>query len=309
MTEVRRVESRKATPRRQPFLVEIVVRIVKEKPLGLIGMFLMGGLFFAGIFANLLAPYHWNEINLAVRLSPPSPDYVLGTDNLGRDLLSRILHGARISMIVGFSATAIDFTGTLLLGIMSGYMGGKVDLILQRINDAMQSIPNLLLVLTVMAVLGPGLWQVIMAMGLPGAFTSRGTRANVFAIKENFYFEAARAIGVPTWRILAYHVIPNIMPMQILAFSVSIGRYILTEASLSFLGFGIPPPFPSWGGMLSGAGRQHMLQAPWMVLWPGVCLFMVVYGANMLGDALRDILDPRLRGGLGRYGARGVGQR
>ncbi|MDP2729515.1 MAG: ABC transporter permease [Dehalococcoidales bacterium] len=302
MAEARTEESRKVYRKSQPLVVEVAVRLVKEKPIGLIGALIIIVLFTVGILADFLAPYHWNDISLAARLQPPSGQYLLGTDNLGRDMLSRIIHGARISMIVGLSATIITVAGHTFLGIISGYMGGKIDLVLQRLNDAMESIPNLLLVLTVMAILGPGLWQVILAMALPSSLHSRGTRSWVFTIKENFYFEAARATGAPTWRILIYYVLPNILPMVILTFAVDLGRFILQEASLSFLGFGIPPPFPSWGGMLSGAGRQHMLQAPWMVMWPGLALFAVVYGANILGDALRDLLDPRLRGGLGRYG-------
>ncbi|MBI2830324.1 MAG: ABC transporter permease [Chloroflexi bacterium] len=279
------------------------LRLIKEKPLGTAGALIIFILFFTGIFADLLAPFGFNESNMADRLSPPSGTHILGTDNLGRDLLSRIIYGARISMIVSLASSGIATIGQLILGTISGYAGGKVDLALQRVNDSIQSIPSLLIVLSVMAILGPGMIQVILVMGLHSALTFRGTRAFVINIKENMYFEAARAIGVQDSRIVMRHVIPNIMPMVIIQFSLAMGRFILQEATLSFLGFGIPPPFPSWGGMLSGAGRQYMLQAPWMLLWPGIALFLVVYGVNMFGDAMRDLLDPRLRGGLGRYGS------
>jgi peptide/nickel transport system permease protein len=190
-----------------------------------------------------------------------------------------------------------------LIGIPSGFFGGKFDTVMQRFVDSFQCFPPLVLYLTIMAVLGPGLFQVIMVLGVSdGIRGSRVTRSAVIGIKQNVYFEAAKAIGVPTGRTLMKHVLPNIMAVVIIGFTAILGRMILAEATLSFLGFGIPPPTPSWGGMLSGTGRQYMLQAPWMCLWPGLALAVVVYGINMLGDAVRDILDPRLRGGLGRYG-------
>ncbi|MFC2057161.1 ABC transporter permease, partial [Chloroflexota bacterium] len=247
-------------------------------------------------------PYGFNEIFLADRLSPPSAAHLMGTDDLGRDLLSRCINGARISMIVSLSVTIMAAVGSLALGITSGYMGGKVDLFIQRINDAVQVIPTLLVILTIMAIVGPGLLQVIFVLGGHAALTSRTERSYVMAIKENVYFEAAKAIGASTSRIMLRHVMPNIFPLVIVKYSLSMGRVIIQEAMLSFLGFGIPPPFPSWGGMLSGTGRRYMLEAPWMLFWPGVCLFLVIYGINVFGDGLRDLLDPRLRGGLGRYG-------
>ncbi|MFC1958358.1 ABC transporter permease [Chloroflexota bacterium] len=285
-------------------LVDLVIRLVREKPLGTVGGVIVLMLFFTGIFANLLAPYGFNEIVLADRLNPPSAAHWLGTDNLGRDLLSRIINGARISMIVSLAASTLATTLYILVGVTSGYFGGKFDLILQRFVDAIMSMPTLIFLLSVMAILGPGMMQVILVMGIHRGLGSgaRTTRSAVIRIKEDMYFEAAKAIGAKNLRILARHVLPNIMPVIIIQFTLNMGALILSEAQLSFLGFGIPPPFPSWGGMLSGSGRQYMLQAPWMLLWPGLALFMVVYGINMLGDAVRDLLDPRLRGGLGRYG-------
>jgi peptide/nickel transport system permease protein len=281
----------------------VFIRLVKEKPLGTIGGVIVLILLLTGVFADFLAPYGYNVMDMAARLTGPSAAHLLGTDNVGRDLFSRIIYGARISMYVGFGVTILSTLISVTIGIISGFLGGKVDMIIQRFVDAWMCIPGLFLILTVMALLGPGLVQVILVLGVSGAVGgSRVVRSAVIGIKGNVYVEAARAVGVPVKRILIRHILPNIMAVIIISFTVHIGAAILTEASLSFLGFGIPPPMPSWGGMLSGSGRRYMLIAPWMCLWPGLALALVVYGINMLGDALRDLLDPRLRGGLGRYG-------
>ncbi len=290
--------------KRPPFLVEVFTRLIKEKPLGTIGGVIVLVLFLVGIFANFLAPYGYNEMVLGARLQAPSTTYWLGTDNLGRDLLSRIIYGARISMIVGLAVPAISVALSLILGMTSGYFGGKIDLVIQRFVDTVMCFPGLVIMLTVVAIVGPGLVQVILLLGILGGIGGqvRVNRSAVLGIKGNVYVEAARAIGCANGRVLWKHILPNIMAVVIVSFSMGMGGAILAEATLSFLGFGIPPPAPSWGGMLSGPARRYMLQAPWMALWPGVALSLVVYGMNMLGDGLRDILDPRLRGGLGRYG-------
>jgi peptide/nickel transport system permease protein len=260
-------------------------------------------LLLTGIFADFLAPYGMNQINKGSFLKPPSQEFVLGTDNLGRDLLSRVIYGARISIIVGLAASGIATVGATLIGLVSGYLGGKVDLFLQRVVDAVMAIPGLILLMVIMAMVGPGMWQIIIVLGLRWAITSsRIIRSAVIAIKENAYRHAAVAIGCRTPHILLRHILPNVMAPIIVIFSIQLPGIILTEASLSFLGYGIPPPAPSWGGMLGGSGRRYMFLAPWMVVWPGLALALVVYGVNMFGDALRDLLDPRLRGGVGRYG-------
>ena len=289
--------------KRHSLLVDVGIRLIKEKPLGTIGGGIVLILFFTGIFANLLAPYGFNEISLADRLSPPTGQFVLGADNLGRDLLSRIIYGARISMLVGLCGSLLDVTVAMLIGITSGFFGGKFDITVQRFVDAWMCFPPLVMYMSVMAILGPGLVQVIFVLGMvQGVRSSRVVRSAVIGIKENIYIEAARAIGAPPSEILRRHILPNVMAPMLIIFTVAMGQMIISEATLSFLGFGIPPPMPSWGGMLSGSGRQYMLQAPWMALWPGLALSTAVYGINMLGDAVRDLLDPRLRGGLGRYG-------
>lgn len=291
--------------KRQPFLAEVFTRLVREKPLGTIGGIIVLLLLLVGIFADLLAPYGYNQIDLDARLSPPSTNHILGTDNLGRDLLSRIIYGARISMYVGLGVSALGTLLCTIIGGVSGFFGGKVDLVIQRFVDAVMCFPGLVIMLTVIAVIGPGLVQVILVLGILGGIggRTRVVRSAVMGIKENVYVEAARAVGATNWTILTRHILPNIMAPIIILFTIEMGSAILAEATLSFLGFGIPPPEPSWGGMLSGAGRRYMLLAPWIALWPGLALALVVYGMNMLGDGLRDILDPRLRGGLGRYGA------
>jgi len=288
--------------KRRALIVDLFVRLVKEKPLGTIGAAIVLIMFLTGIFAEILAPFGMNEMVLAHRLSPPSGTHILGADHLGRDLLSRIIYGARISMIVGLGGASLDALLATIIGTVSGFFGGKIDITLQRFVDAWMCFPPMFIFLTIMALLGPGLPQVILVLGLSGGIrSSRVVRSAVIGIKENVYVEAARAIGAPAMRILYKHILPNVLAPIIIIFTVAMGRMIITEATLSFLGFGIPPPEPSWGGMLSRDGRRYMRFAPWMALWPGLALAVVVYGINMLGDGIRDILDPRLRGGLGRY--------
>jgi len=294
---------RVAKRKRHSWLADFFIRLVKEKPLGTAGAIVTLLLLLTGIFADFLASYGINETHTADALAAPSAQYWLGTDNLGRDLLSRVIFGARISVIVGLTASTIGTLISVTIGVLSGYIGGKFDLVVQRFVDAVMCFPSLVLLMVLVSMTGPGIWQVIIIMGIRTGFVgSRIVRGATMSIKENVYVEAARAIGCPTIRILTRHILPNIMAPIIILFSTAVPSAILAEASLSFLGLGIPPPTPTWGGMLSGKGRQHMFEAPWMVIWPGLALSIVVYGVNMFGDALRDILDPRLRGGVGRYG-------
>ena len=280
---------------------ELLIRLVREKPLGTVGGIIVLALLLVGIFANFLAPYGYNE-SVGVYRSPPSAEYLLGTDNLGRDLLSRVIYGARISVIVGVTASALSVAVSTVIGILSGFFGGKFDLVVQRFVDAWMCFPGLVILIVMVSLIGPSMMGVIILLGLQyGIAGSRVVRGAVIGIKENAYVQAATAIGCSTSRILGRHILPNIMAPLIILFTTRMPAIILAEASLSFLGYGIPPPAPSWGGMLSGPGRANMLIAPWMAIWPGLALSVVVYGVNMFGDALRDLLDPRLRGGLGRY--------
>jgi len=296
---------RVAERKKHSFLVDLMIRLVKEKPLGTIGLVITLLLLFAGIFADFLAPYGMNETWVGDSLTPPSAEFWLGTDSLGRDMLSRIIFGARISVIVGLSAATLATIISSLIGIVCGYIGGKLDLIVQRGVDIWMSLPILVILLILISIMGASMWSIIIALGFAvGISGSRIIRGAVINVKENAYLEAAVAIGCPTSRILTRHILPNVMAIMIVLFSIRVPTMVLTEASLSFLGFGIPPPTPSWGGMLSGSGRTYMFMSPWLAIWPGLALAITVYGINMFGDAVRDLLDPRLRGGVGRYGVR-----
>ena len=290
-------------PKRRGRLADFFIRLWREKPLGTFCGMIVLLLIVVAIFADVLASYEYLEIHLADRLTGSSTRYLLGTDHLGRDLFSRVIYGAQLSLIVGLAASVLNVVVAALIGGISGFFGGKADLVVQRFVDAWMAIPGLLLLLTIMSIVGKGLPQLILVLGISGGIGgSRVVRGAVIGIKENDYFLAAKAVGTPTRQILVRHVLPNIMPIVIIVFSINIGGVIISEASLSFLGFGLPPKVPSWGAMLSREGRQYMQQAPWLALWPGLCLTIAVYSLNMFGDAMRDLLDPRLRGGEGSYG-------
>ena len=272
-------------------------RLVKEKPLGAFGGLLVLVLMLCAIFAHWIAPYPYDETNVRQRLKPPGAQFYLGTDNLGRDVFSRIIYGARISVTGGFGAVTLSILLATTLGVTSGYFGGKVDVLVQRLVDAAMAFPTLVILLSIMAVLGPGLLNVILVLGIVPSFNrSRVIRSATLAAKENQYVEAAQAVGASHLRIILCYILPNVMAPIIIVATNALGAVILVEATLSFLGFGVPPPYPSWGEMLSGSGRSYMYKAPWMAIWPGVAISLAVFGFNMLGDALRDLLDPRLRG-------------
>ena len=269
-------------------------------------------LVLVSIFADGLAPYRFEEIHLRDRLQAPSAQYLLGTDHVGRDLLSRLIpRGEAVTDAcrpLGLAATALNVVVAVLIGGTTGFIGGRLDLVTQRFVDAWMAFPGLLLLLTIMSIAGRGMLQIIIVLGVSGGIpASRVVRGAVLGVKENVYFQAAQAIGSSRRRSLLRHVLPNIAAPIIIIFSNNVGGVIMSEAALSFLGFGLPPDIPSWGGMLSREGRQYMEMAPHLALWPGLCLTVVVYSLNMFGDAVRDLLDPRLRGRLGRYGV-GKGQ-
>ena len=299
--------------KRRGRFAEIIWRLWHEKPLGVVGLVIVLLLFFTGIFAPWLAPEKgtadspgYNIIHLMDRFGPPGPEYPLGADQLGRDVLSRIIYGARLSMIVAVVGTLINTVVSTALGMACAYFGGWFDIIVQRFVDAWVCFPGLVLLITLMSIVGPGLTQLLLILGISGGiYSTRFKRSLVFAIRENQYVYASESLGATSGRVMLRHLLPNIMPMIIVIYSMNMGGTILYEASLSFLGLGLPPPNPSWGGMISGEGRANMLLAPWIMFWPGLVLSLVVFGINMLGDALRDLLDPRLRGGVGGLGAFG----
>ena len=264
-------------------------------------------LILVAIFADQVAPYGVSEVAPQDRLTGPSAKYLLGSDQLGRDLFSRLIYGARLSLVVGLSATALNVAVAVLIGGSSGFLGGRFDLVVQRVVDAWMAFPGLLILLAVMSLTGPGVLQIIVVLGVTGGITgSRVVRAAVIGIKESDYFTAAQAVGTPTRLTLVRHLLPKIKAPIIIIFSINVGGVIIAEASLSFLGCGLPASVPSWGGMLSREGRSYMEIAPWLAIWPGVFLTITVYSLNMFGGALRDLLDPRLRGGTGRLGSGGA---
>ncbi|MAW29931.1 MAG: ABC transporter permease [Gammaproteobacteria bacterium] len=289
-------------PERTSPTLRFVRRLLAEQPLGTVAAGIVLVFIFVAVFADVLAPYDYAEPNLPSRLEGPSFEHPMGADQLGRDVLSRVVEGARISLIVGFAAALINVVVAVIIGSISGYFGGRVDMVIQRLVDGWMAIPGLLILLVVMSFLGRGMFNIILVLGIAGGIGgSRLARSAVIAIKDSLYLTAARTVGVPTSRILTHHVLPNIMAPMIILFSASVGGNILSEATLSFLGFGLPPDVPSWGGMLSGEGRKFMEIAPHLALWPGLALTIVVWGTNMFGDSLRDLLDPRMRGGNGGY--------
>ncbi|MFA7503292.1 MAG: ABC transporter permease [Burkholderiaceae bacterium] len=285
-------------PARRPnAFLAFVLRLFREKPLGAFGAIVFLVFLFCGVFADLIAPYGMNQISPINRLKPPSWQFPFGTDHLGRDMLSRTIHGAQLSVIIGLSAAALATVISVVIGIVSGYAGGRTDMVTQRGVDAWMSFPDLVILIVVVSVLGPGMPQIIGTLGLLfGIAGSRIIRSAVMSVRENMYVHAAQSIGASTWRILWRHILPNVMAPVIVLFTLRVGTVILVESGLAFLGLGVPPPAPTWGGMLSGSSRTYMFQGPWLVIVPGLCLTLVVYATNVLGDALRDLLDPRMRG-------------
>lgn len=270
---------------------------VIHQPLGAAGLFVILVSFVAAAFAGWVATYDPYVGIPDDRLMGPSIRHFLGTDHQGRDLFSRIVYGTRISLAVSFFSIALGTGGGYLLGIISGYISGKFDMLFQRVMDALMAFPSILLALVMVAVLRPGLDKVIFAIAItivPRA--ARVSRGVVLSVKENVYVDAAKVIGASNLRVMARHVLPNsTAPFLILA-SIGLGGALLTEASLSYLGLGVPPPHTSWGQMMSGAARDFARIAPWLIIFPGVAVGLLVLGFNLFGDALRDIWDPRLRG-------------
>jgi peptide/nickel transport system permease protein len=274
----------------------LVRALVTRKPIGAIGGAIVLILLAVALFADRLAPHHFNETSLIDALQPPSRAHWFGTDELGRDLYSRILYGAQVSMTVGLAATAIAVLLGAAIGIVSGYFGRRLDLALQRVVDAWLAFPGLVMVIVLLVLLGPGLGSVILALGISQAFPqSRIIRGATLVVREHAYIEASRASGASHGRVLLRHVLPNVVAPIIVSASTYVSFVILIEAAVSFLGYGVPPPRPSWGGMLSATGRSYMVRAPWLSIFPGLALTLAVFAFNVLGDALRDLLDPRLR--------------
>ncbi|MFA7297526.1 MAG: ABC transporter permease [Dehalococcoidia bacterium] len=273
------------------------MRFARRKPLGAIGAAIVILLLFTALAAPIIAPYDPIEQDATVRLQAPSAAHLAGTDQFGRDVLSRVIYGSQTSLKIGVAVTLATAIPAIVLGISSAYIGGWYDYLIGRVVDTVQAIPFLILLIAIMVVLGPSLINVIFALSFRRAVTeSRILRSATLGLMGQVYIEAARSLGAtPIW-IMARHLLPNIVPTIIVLSSLGFGGVILSESSLSFLGYGIPPPTPTWGGMLANEGRSYMFSAPWMLIAPTTALGIVVFGINVFGDALRDVLDPRLRG-------------
>jgi peptide/nickel transport system permease protein len=274
-----------------------LVRFVTRKPLGAAGGLLMLIMVVTAVFADVLQTHDPIATDAARTLAPPTSQHWLGSDHLGRDIYSRIVHGARVSLIVGIASTLLGSVLGGVFGLLSGYVGGKTDLAVQRALDILQGLPLLVLALVMTAALGPSIHNVVIAISIPIIpRSSRVIRASVLSIREMQYVEAARALGLRHLRIAFRHVLPNTIGPFIVLTTAQLGSAILVEAALSFLGLGVPEPYPSWGRMLSVSAAEYAQKAPWLVLFPGIAISLAVFGSNLLGDALRDTLDPRLRG-------------
>ncbi len=283
--------------RTRPGAVTVLARFCRKKPLGATGGAIMLAIVLTAIFANQMQTHDPIATDSAQSLAPPSREHWLGSDHLGRDIYSRIVHGARVSLEVGLASTLLGSVLGGIIGLLSGYLGGKTDLVTQRVMDILQGLPLLVLALVMSAALGPSIPNVVLAISLPIIpRAARVIRSSVLTIREMQYVEAARAIGLNHLRIAFRHILPNTIGPFIVLGTAQLGSAILVEAALSFLGVGVPEPYPSWGRMLSVSAAEYAQKAPWLVLFPGIAISLAVFGSNLLGDALRDTLDPRLRG-------------
>jgi len=266
----------------------------RRYPLGIAGALILILFVVTALLAGVVAPFDPLTTAPKSALAPPGGRFLLGTDMMGRDVLSRLIHGARISLAVALGAACIGSGLGCLLGLASGYLGGWFDLIVQRLAEMMQALPLLVMALVITASLGPSLVNTIIAIAIPLVpNVARIVRANVLALRELPYVEAAKAIGLGRMKIAVFHILPNTLAPLIVLATAQLGSTILTEASLSFLGLGVPEPYPSWGRMLSESAAEYIRVAPWLVIFPGLAISLVVFGANLFGDALRDLLDPR----------------
>ncbi len=272
------------------------VREVMRVRLAKFAAFVLFVTFIAAVFAPWLAPYDPTKSKPWDSLKPPSSQYWLGADRLGRDQLSRLIHGARVSLLIGVCGVSMAVTLGVIIGVTAGWYGRFVDEVLMRLMDGLSSFPNLLLALSLVAITGGAVINIILVVGIVGTpWVARVIRSQVLSVREREFIMAVTGIGAPPWRIMLKHLIPNCMAPVIVQASLAVASAILLEASLSFLGVGVKPPTPTWGGMLRGA-FETMDQAPWLTLSPGIAIFLVVLSFNFLGDALRDVLDPKLKG-------------
>jgi peptide/nickel transport system permease protein len=293
-----------ATPR--PFILRSLRQIAsfaRKRPLGFVGGLLICGLLLVALFAPAIAPYGSDEQQIRNRLKAPSRQHLMGTDDLGRDVFSRVIYGARVSVVIGFGAVAVSFCLAGLLGLWTGYFGGLFDLLVQRLVDVWMSLPGLVLMVSVMSIwrgrLSNAALVLALIVGIGVLYSGRASRivrSVVITLRGQQFVEAAQTLGANHTRVIFHHILPNVIPTMIVLTTIELGSVILVEASLSFLGFGLQPPIPSWGQMLSFSALNFMRVAPWLAIWPGLAIVVTVFSFNIFGDALRDYLDPRLQG-------------
>ena len=275
---------------------EVLVKFARTKPLGTVGALIILGMLAVALFAHVLAPYGPYQTDYAAQFTRPSAEHWFGTDEFGRDVLSRIMYGSRIALFVGFTASFLGCTLGGLLGVTSAFVGGKVDLLLERLMDILLAFPLLILALAIASILGPAVQNVVIAVAIPIVpRAARIARATALSVKENVYVEAVQALGARSRRIVMRHIVPNVMAPYIIILTAQLGTAILTEAALSYLGLGAAQPTPSWGLMLSGSALSYAEKAPWIPIFPGIAISLAVFGFNLFGDSLRDALDPKLR--------------
>ncbi len=280
----------------RPGFLETISYFVVKQPLGAFGAFIVLGIVMMGILAPFLSQHDPLHIAFENMLLPPGPEFFLGTDQFGRDILTRLLYGSRTALFVGFTAAFVGSTTGLVLGVTSAYVGGRFDLVFQRVMDLFQSFPLIIMALAIVSIFGPNLQNVIVAITIPFIpDCARVVRSSALAIREIPYIDAARANGFSNTRIVLRHMVPNVMAPFLIMFTTFVGHAILLEASLSYLGLGVQEPTPSWGLMLQGGAEEYAESAPWVAIWPGVAISLSVFGFNMFGDAVRDMLDPKLR--------------
>lgn len=270
--------------------------LARRYPLGCVGLAIVLTFILVALFAPYITAHDPLATNPSISLAKPAAAHVMGTDFMGRDLFSRVVHGARTSLAVAFGATLLGVFFGVLIGLASGYLGGWIDLTTQRVIDMLQSLPTLILAMAMAAALGPSLTNTIIAIAIPKLPSiARVIRASTLSLREMPFVEAARAMGMSEMRIALRHILPNTLAPLIVLATAGLGSAILVEASLSFLGLGVPEPHPSWGRMLSESAAEYVRTAPWLVIFPGLAITFAVFGTNLLGDALRDLLDPRQR--------------
>ena len=275
---------------------EGIIGFCRRQPLGTVGLVLVMAMAVAGLGAELIAPYSPTANDFAAMMEPPSWAHLMGTDQFGRDLFSRIVYGARTAFIVGFSCALVGGFAGLVLGVASAYFGGRIDTVLQRVNDVIMAFPLIILALAVIAVFGSGVFNVILAITVPLIpRCARVVRSSALSIREVPYIDAARACGFGHARIILRHMVPNVLAPFLIMLTAFVGQAILAEASLSYLGLGVQEPVPAWGLMLQGGAEEYATTAPWIAVFPGLAIVVTVLGISLFGDALRDALDPKLR--------------